>query len=289
MGTGLQDAGLPPGESPERWNLTRPDVVEAILSSCLEAGSELIETNSFGGSPHKLAQFGLAERCGEINRTAAETARAVAGDRALVLGSMGSTGTLLQPLGSLEEKSAFEGFRLQAEALVEGGVDALCVETMVDLREALIAVSAAGGTGLPVLASLVFESTPRGLFTIMGDDVATAARELGRAGACVIGANCVAGPGAMEEILIAFRRECALPLLAQPNAGIPVPSPGGVIYPEGPREMAAAVPALVEAGAAVIGGCCGTTPEHIRMISEKVRSLRDRIRPASSPPEDAQL
>jgi len=276
MGTALLAAGLPPGGCPEIWNLERPGVVESILRGYADAGTDLLQTNTFGGNPARLAAYGLAGRCAEINRSAAEMGRRVAADRALVVGSIGPTGALLQPLGPLSPDEALDGFRLQAAALAEGGADALCVETMTDLAEAVLAVRSAAATGLPVIASMTFESTSRGFFTVMGDDVSRAARDLASAGACVIGTNCGTGSASMLEIVKALRRESSLPILVEPNAGLPVMSGGGIAYPESPEEMASFVGAFVEAGASIIGGCCGTTPDHVRVIAREIRKIRER-------------
>ena len=274
MGTQLQGRGLAPGECPEAWNLQRPGQVEAVHAGYLEAGAELLQTNSFGGSPRKLGVHGLTGKCREINRAAAEMARRVAGHRALVLGSIGPTGELLEPVGCLTEEEALSGFRRQAAALAEGGADALCVETMIDLREAVLATRAARATGLPVLVTLVFEAAPGGFFTIMGDAAVGAAGEIRSQGAAVVGANCVTGTEAMAGIIRSLRAGCECPVMIQPNAGLPVVGEGGVVYPQGPQEMAAAIPTLVAAGARIVGGCCGTTPGHVRRIAAEVRRLR---------------
>ena len=274
MGTALQSASLPPGGCPEAWNLERPEVIEAVMRGYVEAGAEILETNSFGGSPEKLAAYGLSARCAEINRAAAEIGSRAAGGRALVVGSIGSTGVLLDPLGPLGHEAAFEGFRRQAEALAEGGVSAFCVETMIDLNEAILAVGAAARTGLPVMGSMTFESTPRGFFTVMGADVARSARELEAAGACVVGTNCGTGPAGMIEIVRSLRSETRLPILVQPNAGIPLLLGDRVHYPETPEGFASHVGAFVQAGASVVGGCCGTTADHIRALGEEVRRIR---------------
>jgi 5-methyltetrahydrofolate--homocysteine methyltransferase len=271
MGTQLQAAGLPPGGCPERWNTERPEAVEAILRAYREAGAELLETNTFGGSPAKLAAYGLAAACEALNHAGARLGRRAAGDDALVVGSIGPTGQLLAPLGPLSAEEAAEGFRRQAEALAEGGADALCVETMTDLEEAVVAVRAAAATGLPVLATMTFEATPRGFYTIMGVSVAAAARALAAAGACALGANCGFGPEAMVPILAAFARETPLPLVAQPNAGLPETAGDQLRWPATPDAMAAWVPALVGAGGRILGGCCGTTPAHVRALAEAVR------------------
>ena len=166
---------------------------------------------------------------------------------------MGPTGRLLRPLGDLAEADALDGFRTQAEALAQGGVDALCVETMTDLQEAMLAVRAAVTTGLPVVATMTFEKTRRGFYTIMGVPVSRAATGLEEAGVCAMGANCGAGPDTMVELLEAWRAVTTLPLVVQPNAGLPQLREGQVHYPEDPESFAAYLPRLVEAGASLVG------------------------------------
>lgn len=279
MGTALQEAGLPPGVCPESWNLSHAETVEGILRGYREAGAELIETNSFGGNPTRLSPCGLQDGCEEVNRIAAELARRAAGEEALVLGSIGPTGALLKPLGALSIEEAREGFGRQAAALVAGGADALCVETMIDLAEAIAAVRAASLTGRPVIASLTFEATARGFFTVMGAEAGRAARDLEAAGASVIGTNCGTGPQGMIEVLRVLGKATSLPLMVQPNAGIPILSGGDLRYPESPDGMAWHVARFAEAGARIVGGCCGTTAEHVRAISAEVRRVRGERSP----------
>ena len=274
MGTELQAAGLAGGECPELWNVERPDAVEAVMRSYVEAGADLIETNTFGGSPRRLAAFGLGERCVELCRAAAELGRRAARDEALVVGSIGPVGEMLQPYGPVEPQEAADGFMRQACALAEGGADVLCVETMGDLQESLLAVRAAVATGLEVIATMTFSANPRGFFTLMGVDVARAAVQLADAGATVLGANCSLGPAEMTEVMRAFGDHTRLPLLAQPNAGTPDVVQGQVRYPETPASMASFVPALVAAGTRIVGGCCGTTPSHVRATAAAVSAVR---------------
>jgi 5-methyltetrahydrofolate--homocysteine methyltransferase len=276
MGTLLLAAGLGAGEAPEAWNLTRPEVLEKIAADYIASGSDLVHTNSFGGSPLKLAAHGLADKCEQINRAAAAAAVSGVAGRGLISGSIGPCGKLLTPYGDADPDEVLEGFRIQARALADGGVDLLTVETMSDLREAVLAVQAAreamdkGG----VLASLTFEPTPRGWFTIMGNDVPTVVRELAAAGAEVVGSNCGQGTEGMLAVAREFAQATDLPLLIQSNAGMPVLKDGVVHYPETPADMAAVLPELRAAGVKIVGGCCGTTPEHIAVL----RATLDRIK-----------
>lgn len=274
MGTALQSRGGESWPCPEIRNLASPGDVESVHQAALEAGAELLETNSFGGSPARLAASGLEDRCDAINRAAAGLARSAAGDLALVLGSMGPTGELLEPLGSLAEARALDGFRRQAAALAEGGADALCVETMIDLREALLALEAALETGLPVAVSLVFEATPSGPRTLMGDAAGEAARALAGTGAHLVGSNCITGRELAVQVVRSLASEGGRPVLIQPNAGLPVPGPEGVAWPLGPEEMAALVAPLAAAGASIIGGCCGATPRHTARMAGEIRRVR---------------
>ena len=276
MGTQLQAQGLGPGEAPEAWNLTRPEILECIAAAFIEAGSDLVHTNSFGASPLKLTAHGLADQCEEINRAAAVAAvKGVAG-RGLVSGSIGPCGQLLAPYGEADPAEVLEGFRIQARALVTGGVDLLTVETMIDLAEAVLAVRAAReaiGNGA-VLATLTFEPNPRGWFTIMGNDVPTVVNELATAGADAVGSNCGQGTEGMLSVAKEFSQATDLPLLIQANAGLPVLEGDHVHYPETPDAMAAAVPALLDAGVKIVGGCCGTTPIHIAALRRTLDQIK---------------
>ncbi len=272
MGTRLQELGLAPGEAPESWNLTRAADLASIAESYSTAGADIVQTNSFGGSPLKLAAHGLAERTVKINRAAATAARAGATDGTLISGSMGPCGGLLEPYGNLSLDEVASGFALQAKSLVAGGVDLLCVETMIDLREAVLATQAARAA-LPhgvVMVSLTFEPTSRGWFTIMGNDVPSTVAELTTAGADVIGSNCGQGSAGMLEIAQEFSAVTKRPILIQPNAGLPVMQELEVHYPESPNQMATFLPDLLASGVQVVGGCCGTSPAHTAALRQAI-------------------
>ncbi len=279
-GTLLMARGLVPGRAPETVVLERPELISEIAGRYLEAGAELLTTNSFGGSPLRLAQAGLADRVEEVNREAAAVLRRVAAGRALVSGSVGPCGQLLAPLGEADPGEVEEGFRRQVAALVEGGADLICVETMTDLEEATRAVRAARGVApaLPVMASMTFDATPRGFFTVMGVSVEQAVRGLAEAGANVVGSNCGHGVEQMIGIAEAMGRATELPILIQANAGLPVVRGDEIVYPDGPERFAAGCERLLELGVSVVGGCCGTTPDHIRAL----RRLVDRRRGSPS-------
>jgi 5-methyltetrahydrofolate--homocysteine methyltransferase len=298
-GTRLQERGLQAGECPELWNLTRPGDVRAVAEEYLAAGSDLILTNTFGGSPLMLRRHGLAERTAELNaagaRLSLEAAKAAGGralvaaggreadmprrpGTALVAASIGPTGELPAPLGTVGEEELEEGFRRQARAVLEAGVRIVCVETMIDLTEACCAVRgarrAAGelGVEVEVMATLTYGPTPSGYRTAMGVDIPQTVEALTRAGADVLGSNCGNGIEQMLPIAAAFRALTALPLLVQANAGLPVLEGGRSVFRQGPEDMARHVPALARAGVSILGGCCGTGPEHIAALRRAVNA-----------------
>jgi 5-methyltetrahydrofolate--homocysteine methyltransferase len=266
-GTMLIARGLPTGDAPERVCLERPELLTEIAALYLEAGAEVVTTNTFGANPERLALHSLADRLEEICRAAVAAVRRAVGERAWVSGSIGPTGKLLAPLGDLDAVSARAGFARQAAALAEAGADLLCVETMTDLAEAELAVRAArqAAPALPVIATLSFEATRRGFFTVMGASPAQAAVRLAAAGANVVGANCGDG-AAMPGIARELRAHGASLVGVRPNAGLPTLASGALAWPETPEAMAARVPELLEAGVALLGGCCGTTPDHVRAL-----------------------
>jgi 5-methyltetrahydrofolate--homocysteine methyltransferase len=270
----IAEAGLPPGAPPERVTLEAPERVEGLARRYAEAGAEVLTTNTFGGTPLRLAAHGLAERCEEVNRRAVELARAAAAGRAAVAGSVGPTGLLLAPLGTALLGVVEDAFARQIAALAAAGADLLCVETMTDLAEARLALRAAAreAPGLPVIATMTFEVAPRGIFTVMGVTPGTAATELAEAGAAAVGANCGHGIEAMAEVVAELARHATVPVAVRPNAGLPQLVGGALAWPETPERFAAHAPALVAAGARLVGGCCGTTPAHVRALCGALRS-----------------
>ena len=272
IGTMLFRRGLPPGHAPESLTLERPEVLEEIAGLYRDAGADILTTNTFGGSPLRLALHGLEGETEAVNHEAVRAARQAAKDRAYVAGSCGPCGRLLEPYGDVSAAEVLDGFRRQVAALIESGVDAVIVETMTDLTEATLAVRAVRemAADLPVLATMTFDPTPRGFFTVMGVSVQAAAAGLAEAGATAVGSNCGSGTEQMIEIARAFRAATAMPLVIQPNAGLPRTSGTDTVYDETPAYMSERMAALLDAGASVIGGCCGTTPEHIRAIRAAV-------------------
>jgi methionine synthase I (cobalamin-dependent) len=274
-GSLLIDLGLPCGEPPERWTLERPDVLATIADDYLAAGAEILTTNTFGGTPVRLGRHGLADRTEEINARAVELALRAADGRAWVSASVGPTGVLLKPLGELAPDAAYAAFERQVRVLVSAGADILCIETMTDLAEATLAVRAARAVtrSLPVIATMTFDIAPGGApFTVTGISVEQAAVSLVEAGADVVGANCGRGLQDMVAVARAFSACSPVPIAIRPCAGLPRPKGKRMVYSETPEEFAAAAKALLQPGVCLLGGCCGTTPKHIRAIANAVRS-----------------
>lgn len=268
MGTMLFDFGLKPGEPLESFNLTRPEVLEEIARLYFDAEADIIQTNTFGASPLRLSFYSLADKTEEINKNAVLAVRKVVGDRAHVSASCGPSGRLLKPYGESEPEEVYNSFERQIKALISAGVDAICVETMTDLREATLAIKAAKTVSppTPVMATMTFDPTPRGFYTVMGVSIQDAAQGLKEAGADIIGSNCGNGIENMIKIAKEFKKYSKLPIIIQSNAGLPEMQGDKPIYPETPEFMAEKAKELVSLGVSIIGGCCGTTPEHIRAM-----------------------
>lgn len=266
-GTFLQEEGLQSGECPEEWNITHPHVVQAIAKSYIDAGSDMVETNTFGGSRHKLNMFGLGDRTYELNKTGAELSRKAAGEDKWVIGSIGPSGAILM-MGEVTEEELYGDFLEQVKGLADGGVDAFCIETFSALDEAQLAIDAAKTTGLPIICTFTFENG----FSMMGVTPEAYAEKMLELGVDVLGTNCGNGLEGMVDYVKAIKNTAPeKPILIHANAGLPVMQGTETVYPETPEHMASQVEEIVKAGACIVGGCCGTTPAHIEKICEKIK------------------
>ncbi len=273
MGTMLQAFGLGPGECSDLANISHPEWVQEIHRAYVRAGADIVEANTFGANAIKLGDYGLAARAREINREGIKLAReATKGTGVLVAASIGPTGRLLAPFGDLSHDACYEAFAEQARVFRDAGADIVSIETMFSLEEARCALIAARDvSGLPVMCHLSFE---RGGRTLMGDEPAAVASACEALGAFAVGANCSTGPSSMVEIIRAMAEVSGIPISAEPNAGLPEVVDGIPVYAETPKAMAEHAEALVRAGASIIGGCCGTTPDHIRAIRHRLQARR---------------
>ena len=276
MGTQLMLAGLESGACGELWNLTNPDRVLAIQRRYVEAGTDCLITNTFGGSRTVLKRHGVAGKVREINQAGARIAREAFGNRpGYVLGDIGPLGAILEPYGDLSQADARVALEEQAHALVEAGVDAIIIETQTSFDELGLAIDAARAAGAPcIIGSLAYDLSKDETFfvTMMGVLPDQAAQFMEEKGAHIVALNCGTGmdmTGAAKVVRL-YRENCTLPAMAQPNAGLPVLERGKAVYKQTPAEMAAGVPELLAVGANIIGSCCGSTPEHTYAIRQVV-------------------
>jgi 5-methyltetrahydrofolate--homocysteine methyltransferase len=278
IGTMLQTVGCPPGACPEEWGISNREKLQSIHRGYLEAGADILLTNTLGGSRFKLGRYNLSEQAYSINKRAAEIVAEVAQDIAYVAGDIGPTGEFMEPIGFVKESEFYDAFAEQASGLKDGGADFIIIETMMALDEMQTAIKAAKETtGLPVIASMAFNviSTSEDTITfrtMMGIDPKRAAVGMVEAGADVIGANCgdvlmAQMPALIEQL----RNVVNTYIIVQANAGRPQLINGKTVFSQSPEEIAFSVEAVVKAGANIIGGCCGTTPEHIRRIARNVK------------------
>jgi methionine synthase I (cobalamin-dependent) len=268
-GTQLQERGLPLGACPDRWNLEAPQRVEEVARAYVEAGSQVILTNTFGANRFVLARQGMADRAAEINRAGVAISRRAAAGRAKVFASIGPSGVMLM-MGQVSPEDLRAAFAEQVQACAEAGADGLTLETMADPAEAALAVAAARETGLPVVACMTFDSGAKHDRTMMGTTPEQAAAALEAAGADVVGANCGQGVAGFVDICRRLRAACAQPIWIKANAGLPQITDGMTTYTQTAAEFADYAPQLVAAGAAFLGGCCGTSPEFIRLLRAKL-------------------
>ncbi len=272
-GTYLQQHGLEPGGCPEEFNATHPDVVKGMAKAYFDAGSDMVLTNSFGGSKFMQKKYGFGDRVREFDRLAAEHARSQTPAGCYVIGSVGPTGEFLEPLGEVSEAEMYDAFVEQITALEEGGADGVVIETMTAVEESALAIKAAREhTNLTVIATMTFDKGPRGFFTMMGVTPERGVKELEGAGADIVGANCGNGIDVMVELARELRAATDGYLLIHSNAGIPAIKGGQIVYPETPEYMAERFETLVrDVGVNIVGGCCGTAPDHIRTLVETLR------------------
>lgn len=270
-GTELARNGMPPGVSPEAWVLENPQVMQKIQRAYLAAGSDAVYTCTFGGNRLKLQEFGLDSRTAEINTALARISREAVQDRALVFGDLAPTGLFIEPFGELPFEEAVAVYAEQAKALLDGGVDGFVIETMMDLQEARAALIAVKETcDLPVMVSMTFGTDGR---TLNGSDPLSALVTLQSLGADAVGCNCSTGPQDMAKVIAAMKPFATVPLLAKPNAGMPRLINGVTTFDMSPEEFGSHMPHLAAAGAAILGGCCGTDPAYIRALKSSTASL----------------
>jgi len=273
-GTEMQLRGLEPGSAPELWNVENPSAVKAIAASYIEAGSDVILTNTFGANRFVLGRHGAADRSAELTEVGVALSRGAAGDGAKVFASMGPTGkiVMMEEVPNEEIVAAYEEIARAAEA---GGADAIVLETFNELAEIELAVEGVRkGCSLPIICSMTFDSGPDKTATTMGTQPADLVHMAAGAGAACVGANCGIGPDNYVRIAELLRAATDMPIWIKANAGLPQLGPGGkTFFPMGPEEFARYVPAIISAGADFIGGCCGTTPEHIRLVRAAVDKI----------------
>ncbi|MBW2061988.1 MAG: homocysteine S-methyltransferase family protein [Deltaproteobacteria bacterium] len=271
-GTQLYACGLKQGENPDSWNLYHPEKVEEVARQYVDAGSRVILTNTFGANKFILEKFGLADKVVEINTAGVKISKKVAGDRAYVFASIGPSGKMLV-MKEVTEDDLGKAFEEQAHAQAQAGADGIIIETMSDLAEARIAVSAVKPTGLPIIASMVFDSGKNKDRTMMGTTPEEVVEELVKMEVDGIGANCGQGIEGFIPICRRMRSKTELPIWIKPNAGLPEVADGKTVYRTTARDFVRFVPELIQAGANFIGGCCGTDQEYIKEINKAVAMM----------------
>ena len=273
IGTQLQACGIPPGILSEAWDAERPEVLLGIHRAYLEAGARIATTNTFGGNRIRQREAGLADRLAELNRRGVELAREAVGEEAWVGGSRGPTGQLLEPYGPLRREEAEDVFAEQAEVLAEAGADLLLIETQHDIEEACLIIRAAKAhANLPVYCTFAFNARGRTMMGLRPDEAARRAEE---AGADIVGANCGEGPAAIGSALEGMAGAATVPLAAKSNAGVPQVAGEQTVWDVTPEQMAAHARRFMGLGARIIGGCCGSGPEHVRAIAAALPSHRE--------------
>ena len=284
MGTMLFAAGLLDGESPEVWNWERPETVDAVYRAYYDAGSDVVQTNTFGGTPIKLSERDLQDRTYEANYLAAKALRAICPPESYGAGDVGPIGKFMKPMGEYTREEFDASFEAQIQGLVEGGVDLISIETMYSLEEALSALRAAKkASGLPVSVCMTYDKNPRGFYTLMGETVQHCLKVLEDNGADIVGSNCSHGSPVFIELARLLRDGTDLPVIVQPNRGKPMLEKETMVYKQTVEEFVTDARTIAGLGVNVLGGCCGTTPEFIAGLK---RALDRRAHSAVSQ-EDA--
>lgn len=272
MGSRLIDLGLQPGTPPESWNITHSENIKQIHLEYLDAGSDIVLTNTFGGSRLKLEAHGHGDKVKEYNTRAVEIAKEICPPNGYIAGDIGPSGKFLPPVGSITEQELIETFTEQTTILAEADVDLFFIETMVDLKEAEIAVKATKRvSNIPIFASMTYKKTKRGFFTIMGNTVEECSEVLKRAGADAIGANCTISSEEMIDLISLIANSTDLPIIAKPNAGQPQLIEGKTIYLSKPTEFTRDIQQIIKNGARIVGGCCGSNSKFINEISNQIK------------------
>jgi 5-methyltetrahydrofolate--homocysteine methyltransferase len=266
-GTQLQKKGLKPGDNPDSWNLTNPEAVKSVAAEYINAGSEIILTNTFGANRFVLSKFNLQDKVAEINKAGVLLSKKASGNKSLVFASMGPSGQLFFDRDEKMKQNLYAAFEEQAKAFESACADGIVIETMTNVKEASIAIAAAKSTKLPVIACAVFDSGRDKDRTIMGDTLEKIIEIFTNLGVDVIGTNCGQGINSFLPVCIRMRKLSGLPLWFKPNAGLPEFENGNTIYKADPGDFAKNAVELTKNGANFIGGCCGTSPEFIREIS----------------------
>jgi len=274
-GTMLQAKGMKPGECPEEWNVSHPEEVQSVAKAYAEAGSDLILTNTFGGSRYKLKKSKREDQVEAFNKAGAKNSLDAV-PYGIVAASVGPTGEFVEPYGDRTEDELEAAFAEQIKAVFAAGVKVVCIETMTAIEEAVCAIKASKklDPSADVICTMTFDPTPKGYKTMMGVSCERAAEELTEAGADVVGSNCGNGIEQMIEITRIFRTHTDRPILIHANAGVPKLDGDKTVFRQTPEHMAGLVEKLVEAGASIIGGCCGTTPQHITEMKKAIDRLR---------------
>jgi methionine synthase I (cobalamin-dependent) len=276
LGTTLMARGLSSGEAPERWNVERPEVVKEIHRAYFSAGSDVVQTNTFGGNRFKLTEKQLEDDLARINQRAVGLAKEVCPPGKFVAGDVGPSGKLMAPFGPYDKEEMEGNFAEQGQILVDAGVDLISIETMFSLEEALAALRGIRRVAdLPIFVSMTFAQKPRGFFTLMGETPKACVRALEENGADVLGSNCQLGSREMVDLIQEIRSLAKIPVIAQPNAGEPMLKGGMTVYEQSPEAFAEDMLRIVEVGANVVGGCCGTVPPFIEKLRQRLSDRRE--------------